>query len=219
MIISDNPSTVHTMDDWTSLHEFHSNPIRFAHASWLSQYPSSLVKECMESTVCRRLLTKCLLDMHPCPLPHDFEVPEELAWALGDADDLRELAARVSVMVFAPNIRRLISRSRIDLLINAIGSENFLSALQCSDPLRVEGDVVDVMSRINDEAILREFFVDVGWTCLLQLLQSRHTHLAWRFKLLGRNLQTDQRSPWKLRCESNTLLQKITELTCYGAVA
>lgn len=207
------------MADWSSLHEFHAEPIRFAHVSWLGQYPPSLVCAALKSAVCRRLLTRDLLDMHPSPPIQDFEVPEALAWALADVVQLRDLATSISALVFSPWIRRVISRPRIELITHAIGPDQFLSALDCSEPLRAEGDVVDVVSGIHDEAIMREFFVDVGWTCLLQLLTIQHPHLAWRFKLLGRDPRTYQPSPWQLRCEPDALLQRIPELAGQGVLA
>jgi hypothetical protein len=207
------------MADWSSLHEFHADPVRFTHVSWLNHYPASLVKECMESTVCRRLLTKNLLDMYPYPQPQDFDVPEELAWALADADQLRDLAACVGTLVFAPWIRRVISRSRIEVITHAIGSEKFLYALECSEPIGFEGDVVDVISCIHDEAVMREFVIDVGWTCVLQLLTGWHAHLAWRFRLLGRNPQMYTPSAWQIRCDCSALLQRMPELTGRGVSA
>jgi hypothetical protein len=204
--------TANDMVHKSSLSEFYGDPVVFTHASWLEEhYPSSLLDVSATSVSCRRLLNKHLAGVMPPPATQDLEVPTELQWSVSSRDQLRNIATGVSSFVFAPYIKKLILKSKIQLITDAIGEQHFQSAMHMRQSLQIESDVFDVVARFDDAANLREFFIDVGWECLLQLLIDKHAPSAWRFRLIGKKPYQQEHLTWYIRCQPEMLLSMLPE--------
>jgi hypothetical protein len=197
----------------SSLAEFYGDPVASTHTSWLACYPSSLLNASISNATCRRLLNKYLREVLPPPATQDIEVPDDLLWSASSPDQLRNLAADVSSFVFASWIKKLILKSKIQLVTDAIGEQRFQSALNMRQVLLAESNVFDAAARFNDAVKLHEFFVDVGWECLLQLLVAKHASSAWRFRLIGKKLSQQEPVAWHIRCQPEILLEILPEFT------
>ena len=195
----------------SSLAEFYGDPVASTHASWLACYPSSLLNASISNATCRRLLNKYLREVLPPPATQDIEVPDDLLWSTSSPDQLRNLAADVSSFVFASWIKMLILKSKIQLVTDAIGEQRFQSALNTRQALLAESNVFDAAARFNDAVKLREFFVDVGWECLLQLLIAKHASSAWRFRLIGKKSSQQEPVAWHISCQPEILLEILPE--------
>ena len=218
-MLSQHGITATNMVHKSSLAEFYGDPVTFTHASWLACYPSSLLNASISHTTCRRLLNKYLREVLPPPATQDIEVPDDLLWSTSSSGQLRNLAADVSSFVFASWIKKLILKSKIQLVTDAIGEQRFQCALNTRQALLAESSVFHAAEVFNDAVKLREFFIDVGWECLLQLLMAKHASSAWRFRLIGKKSSEQESVAWHINCQLEILLEILPEFTVQEELA